>query len=87
MIGKCKIYLELGDACPNVKKAQELLQKKGSTIKVTGRYTIGMVSAVKAFQKKNGLKVTGAIDQATWDKLNEKPAKKAPAKKTGGMKK
>lgn len=81
------ICLEYGDKGKDVEKAQQLLQKAGSTIKVTGEFSIGMKSAVKAFQKKNGLKITGIIDQKTWDKLNAKPAKKAPAKKTGGAKK
>ena len=61
-----------------VADAQKALQKAGSTIKVNGKYTIGMVSAVKAFQKRNTLKVTGIIDAKTLAKLNTylKPCKK-----------
>ena len=64
--------------------AQKALQKAGSTIKVNGKFTIGMLSAVKAFQKRNKLPVTGVIDTKTLNKLNEymKPAKKPAAKKT-----
>lgn len=81
--------LKYGDSGKNVADAQELLRLAGSKIKVNGEFTIGMVTAVKAFQKKNKLKITGTIDQKTWEKLLEykKPVKKAPAKKTGGAKK
>ena len=68
-----------------VAEAQKALQKAGSTIKVNGKYTIGMTTAVKAFQKKNKLAVTGVIDAKTMAKLmayaKPAPAKKAPAKK------
>ena len=77
--------IKINDKGPQVKEAQELLKKAGSTIKVTGVYTIGMYSAVKAFQKKNGLKPTGSIDAMTWKKLQavkvKKPIKMAPKKK------
>ena len=44
-----------------------------------------MLSAVKAFQKKNGLAVTGKIDTKTMNKLKAlaKPAKKASKVKAG----
>lgn len=81
--------LEYGDKGTKVEDAQMLLQLAGSKIKVNGEFTIGMTTAVKAFQKKHKLKVTGVIDQKTWEKLLEykKPAKKAPARKAGGTKK
>lgn len=61
--------MELGCKGLNVKKAQEMLHKLGSTIKVTGEFTIGMMSAIRSFQKKNGLAPTGKMDKKTWDKL------------------
>lgn len=61
--------MELGSKGTNVKKAQEMLRKLGSTVKVTGEFTIGMMSAVRSFQKKNGLAVTGIMNKKTWDKL------------------
>lgn len=74
--------LKLNCEGPKVKEAQQLLRKAGSTIKVTGFYSIGMYAAVKAFQKRNGLKVTGEIDSATWKKLQAvKIVKMAPKKK------
>ena len=66
----------LNDKGPQIKVAQELLKKAGSTIKITGVFSIGMLSAVRAFQKKNGLKVTGIIDNATWKKLMSVKTKK-----------
>lgn len=53
----------------DIKEAQELLRKAGSTVKATGKYTIGMYTAVKAFQKKHNLAVTGKIDYKTMRKL------------------
>lgn len=75
--------MKYGATGEDVKTMQKALQKAGSTIKVTGEYTIGMVSAVKSFQKKNGLKVTGTIDAKTKAKLDALlvPAKK-PTRKT-----
>ena len=75
--------MKYGATGEDVKTMQKALQKAGSTIKVTGEYTIGMVSAVKSFQKKNGLKMTGTIDAKTKAKLDALlvPAKK-PARKT-----
>lgn len=80
---KKPICLKYGDQGKDVETAQKQLQKAGSSIQVTGSFTIGMVTAVKAWQKKNGLEATGIIDQKTWDKLTAKPA----AKKAGGAKK
>lgn len=73
-----KFMLKYGDENQDVMEAQKLLQAAGSAIKLNGRYTIGMTTAVKAFQKKNGLEVTGWIDTKTMNKLKTfaKPAKK-----------
>ena len=73
--------LKMNDKGPAVLKAQKLLQKHGSTIKATGVFTIGMLSAVRAFQKKNGLKVTGVIDAKTFAKLEVKKPVKMAVKK------
>ena len=80
---KSRFTLEYGDGGPVVKDAQVMLAKCGSTIKPNGVFTIGMVSAVKAFQRKNGLKVTGKVDSATWKKLDScaKPARKKKVSK------
>ena len=75
-----RILLKMNDKGPKVREAQELLKKAGSTIKVTGVFSIGMYSAVKAFQKKQGLKATGAIDEGTLKVLMAFKVKKPPRK-------
>lgn len=88
--------LKYGDKGPKVKEAQEMLRSAGSKIKVNGEFTIGMITAVKSFQSKNKLKVTGVIGNPTWEKLlavdfaaraksAKKPAKK-PTKKPAARK-
>jgi peptidoglycan hydrolase-like protein with peptidoglycan-binding domain len=76
-----KKVIKLGAKGIDVKKIQQLLAKAGSTIKPNGVFSIGMLSAVKAFQKRNNLKVTGVVDAATLKKLEAynkpKRAKKA----------
>ena len=61
--------LKIGSKGEVVKYMSIQLGKHGSTIKPTETYHIGMQSAVKAFQKRNKLKVTGVIDKRTWAKL------------------
>ena len=71
--------IKLGEKGPIIKWLQEQLKKRGSSIQLTDKFGIGMLSAVKSFQSKNKLKVTGVIDKKTWDKLvapMEKKAKK-----------
>ena len=83
MASRKKICLKLNDEGLEVVEAQRGLRRNGSAIRANGIYTIGMVSAVKSFQAKHGLPVTGIIDQKTWDAL-QAPAKKV---KMGGKKK
>lgn len=68
--------IKMGDTGKSVSDIQKLLQKAGSTIKVTGEFGIGMFSAVKAFQKKNKLPATGIVDKKTLDKLSALKKKK-----------
>lgn len=77
------IKMAYGEAGARITKAQKLLAKAGSSIKPNGIFTIGMVSAVKAFQKKHKLPVTGVIDAKTMNKLAEydKPMKKTKSTK------
>lgn len=77
-------FIGRGAEGKDVEEMQKLLQLSGSNIQVNGKYTIGMVSAVKAFQKKNNLPETGAIDAKTkkaLESLKKKPVKRTPAKK------
>ena len=59
----------LGAHGPEVLYMCLMLQKKGSSIKLTDKFHIGMRSAVISFQQKNKLKATGVVDKKTWDKL------------------
>jgi len=81
MATKKTMVLELGATGAEVTKCQKLLQAAGSGIKVTGEFGIGMASAVRSFQKKNGLEVTGKIDAKTLKKLEESAPKKTPKPK------
>ena len=77
MAVKITNYPIYGDTGLAVARVQKLLAKTGSKIQETGKFTIGMVSAIKSFQKKAGLKVTGKLDKLTMDALK---AYKAPKK-------
>jgi carboxyl-terminal processing protease len=77
------VKMVYGEKSDRVKKVQKLLAKAGSTIKPSGVFSIGMLTAVKAFQKKHNLPVTGEVDAKTMNKLAEYdvPAKKTATKK------
>lgn len=61
--------ISLGDTGDIVKDIQERLALLGSTVKPTGVFTIGMLSAVKSWQKKNKLQVTGSMSAFQYNKL------------------
>ena len=63
--------LKMGMRSKEVLWVCKMLQKKGSTIKITDEFNIGMRSAVICFQKKNKIKPTGVVDKKTWDKLSK----------------
>jgi peptidoglycan hydrolase-like protein with peptidoglycan-binding domain len=64
--------LKLGDKGPVIQFMVLWLQQKGSSVKATNVFHIGVRSAVVCFQKKNGLKPTGIVDKKTWTKLTAK---------------
>lgn len=72
--------LQYGTKGDLVVMMKDLLSKFGSSIKITENFDIGTKTALKAFQKKNGLEVTGICDTETWSKLlsalNSKKAEK-----------
>lgn len=53
-----------------VEELQEMLDKRGYTLKVDGIFGSKTLEAVKAFQADNGLKVDGVVGEKTWRKLN-----------------
>ena len=80
MVLKLKPF-KLNDEGKEILEISKLLAKAGSSIKPTKTFTIGMLSAVKSFQKKSGLPVTGIVDKKTWEKLHAiRPTKKASKK-------
>jgi peptidoglycan hydrolase-like protein with peptidoglycan-binding domain len=52
-------------ASPAVKNAQAALNRNGAKLAVDGKMGKKTVAAIKAFQKKNGLKTTGKLDAKT----------------------
>lgn len=73
----------LGDKGDIVKDIQERLALLGSKVKATGEFNIGTLSAVKSWQKKNKLQVSGKVSAFQYNKLIDmtEPLKK-PEKKT-----
>ena len=53
-----------------VEELQEMLDKRGYTLKPDGIFGNKTLEAVKAFQADNGLKVDGIVGEKTWGKLN-----------------
>ena len=76
---------EPGDSGNAVKKVQQRLKKLGYyTGSVDGDYGNGTKTAVKNFQKRNGLSVNGKVNSKTLAKLNSSDAKKATASDAAG---
>ena len=52
-----------------VVQLQDLLARNGSSVRISGIYDVGTVSAVGAFQRKHGLKIDGIAGPETWKQL------------------
>lgn len=52
-----------------VMELQKALNKNGAKLKVDGQWNKTVETAVKDYQKKNGLQVTGQVDASTMTKL------------------
>lgn len=63
------VMAKLGDNSAYVSDLQKMLVKKGWNIATDGAYGPKTEQAVKEFQQKNGLTVTGSIDTNTLNKL------------------
>lgn len=63
------VVAKRGDKSPYVADLQNMLIKKGAAIKADGDFGPATENAVRNFQSKNGLKVTGTIDTDTLNKL------------------
>lgn len=55
----------------DILKAQKWLRNLGSSIKLTGKMSIGMETALCTFQRKNLLPITGKLDKITWKALKK----------------
>ena len=74
-----------GDTGSAVKKVQQRLKKLGYYAgSIDGDYGNGTKTAVKNFQKRNGLTVNGKVNSKTLAKLNSSDAKKATSSDTAG---
>lgn len=69
--------LKLGMEGDDVKNVQTRLKKLGYMSNVTGYYGSQTESAVKAFQKRNGLSQDGTVGKVTMNALTSSSAKKA----------
>lgn len=63
------VVAKKGDKSPYVADLQSMLIKKGAKITADGDYGTATETAVKEFQKQNGLEITGNIDTNTLNKL------------------
>ena len=61
--------VQYGSSGGDVKKLQEALNKNGYKLDVDGQFGPKTQSAVKDYQKKNGLAVDGIVGKNTWSKL------------------
>ncbi len=78
--GTCK----QGDTGESVKKVQKRLKTLGYySGSIDGDYGAGTKSAVRDFQKRNGLSTNGEVNSATLKKLNSSDAKKASSSGSG----
>ncbi|MCM3338183.1 peptidoglycan-binding protein [Paenibacillus sp. MER TA 81-3] len=68
------LKLKQGDQGPQVLEAEQLLHKLGWYVEVDTKYDRYTVRAVKKFQQKHGIRVTGVIDNATMNRLKQEGA-------------
>lgn len=61
--------IKMGDTGPEVVELQKLLNSKGYQLSVDGQFGKGTDTAVRDYQRKQGLVSDGIVGQATWDKL------------------
>lgn len=68
-IGSSIIVAKRGDDSPYVADLQNLLNKKGASLEADGKFGPKTEKAVKYFQRKNKLAITGSIDTNTLNLL------------------
>lgn len=65
------VMAKKGDKSSYVMDLQKMLNNKGATVIVDGTFGSGTEQAVRTFQVKNNLEVTGSIDTNTLNKMME----------------
>ncbi|MGN0526240.1 MAG: peptidoglycan-binding protein [Acutalibacteraceae bacterium] len=74
--------ISYGSSGNDVKKLQEKLNSAGYNLDVDGQFGPKTQSAVKDYQKKNGLEVDGIVGTNTWNSLNGGSAKNTVSQST-----
>lgn len=69
VVDKPSDNVRLGDSGKGVEQIQTALKAKGFKVVVDGKFGPATDQAVRAFQKKNGLKQDGIVGPITWAKL------------------
>ena len=69
VVDKPSDNVRLGDSGKGVEQIQTALNAKGFKVVVDGKFGPATDQAVRAFQKKNGLKQDGIVGPITWAKL------------------
>ena len=65
--------VKYGSSGSDVYELQRKLNKKGYNLSVDGKFGAKTQSAVRDYQKKNGLAVDGIVGKNTWSSLNKTP--------------
>ncbi len=74
--------IQYGSSGSEVKKLQEELNKNGYNLDVDGQFGSKTQSAVKDYQKKNGLTVDGIVGKNTWGSLTSSKTSSTSSKKS-----
>lgn len=59
----------MSEGIGTIKEIQDLLLGYGYKLRADGRYDIKTIDAVKAYQAKHGITITGLVDDKTWASL------------------
>lgn len=74
-----------GTSADDIRMAQAALKEKGYDVTVNGEFGTETRSALEAFQRKNGLDVSGQIDEATAKALSIPPHGSPEAREAAGL--
>jgi predicted ABC-type ATPase len=72
------VQVQMGSAGESVLLAQRMMNRLGFPVKTDGQFGPKTQAAVRAFQKKQGIKVDGVVGPQTWGALNKASGGKGP---------